>query len=170
MTERIFADSSAVRGYIVAEDPGAGEPSDSLVLAQTEVFTSALRLAAEDSLDAISRRGFGYRFGMTLPISSRLSIRTGLTQFGSLSEFMAGVTYYMKAVNPSGTGANPDGAIRSLVVGSDLIYDLTIGQIYLNLNLKLPVSGSYTVSAGVLSDLSGISRFGVTLKSYLKPF
>jgi len=165
VSNQIFSDSLAVAAQVLLDDPAA---TDSTIAVEVLQATSALRQSAEDSLDTISKRGFGFRFGVTLPASDRLTLRAALSSFGSLSEFTLGTTFFMKPYRPNMMNANPDGVTRSLVFGSDLIYDLKISQIYIKLNFKVPLTRRFTLTGGLLSDLAGISRYGLSFKTYLK--
>ncbi len=132
--------------------------------------TTTLRTGARDSLNAISKRGTGFAFGLSLALSQRFSFRTGLRRFGNIREFSGGLTYYMKPAEPGGPGTNPDGAIRSLILALDATRDTKGKKTYMNLNLTYPLAPTYTLAAGFLTDMSSFNRIGLSLKGYLKGF
>ena len=102
--------------------------------------------------------------------SKAVTIRAGLMRFGNVDEISAGLTYYMKTLNPAGVNANPDGMLRSLIASLDWRWDREVEKNYLDLNLRFPFNARYTFGADVITDLGGFTRYGVSLKGYIKGF
>jgi hypothetical protein len=130
------------------------------------VITNSLRTAAEDSLGTFNNKGLGYALGLSVPVTRRFTLRSGLMKFGNISEFTGGVTYYLKASDPREEGVNPDGAIKSLVLALDGSYDTEAKDTFFNLDIKYPLGHRYTVGANLLTDMGGYNRFGLSLKGF----
>ncbi|MDA0746650.1 MAG: hypothetical protein O2954_09020 [bacterium] len=147
--------------------------SDSLQTVLTDtlsIMTASLRTEAGDSLKDRAKRGLGFGVGLSLPVTQRFTVRTGMTRFGNIREFTGGLTFYMKTADPRGEDVNPDGALRSMVFGLDGTYDTEVKETYLNLNLKYPLARGYTLGADLLTDFGGFNRFGLSLKGYFMGF
>ena len=87
---------------------------------------------------------------------------------GNIRELSGGLTFYTKAVEPDAAEANPDGALRSLVLEIGGAYDTGLKQRVLGLNLTFPLSGRYTAAVDFLTDMGDFKRFGISLKGYMK--
>ena len=149
------------------------EQLDSISVIRTDTLTAItaqLRQAAGDSLALLSEHGVGFALDVSLPVSSHFTVRTGVRRFGNLQEVSGGITYYMKQADPVGEWSNADGALKSIVLAANAAYDTNASKMLADLNLKFPVSRSYTLEADFLTDIGSYNRFGLALKGYLKGF
>ena len=130
------------------------------------VVTDSLRLLASDSLSAIGKRGLGYGIGVVLPVTPKFKMNLGMERFGSIEEYAVGLTYYMRPLSSRAT-TNPDGVLRSLIIGSQAVFDTKFEKTFVDLNLTYPMTSMYTVSAGFTSDFGGFNHFGLTIRGYI---
>ena len=162
------------RGDLVADSLFIGSLDSTQTVFADSLFrdsiTDSLRRDAESSLEESAKRGFGFGVGLSVPLFKRFTIRAGLMRFGNVDEISAGLTYYMKTLNPAGVNANPDGMLRSLIASLDWRWDREVEKNYLDLNLRFPFNARYTFGADVITDLGGFTRYGVSLKGYIKGF
>ena len=127
--------------------------------------TDSIRSSATDSLDALARKGLGFGLAVQLPVTEQIKLDAGLDRFGSIEELSFGVTFYQKRM---GAGdANPDGVLRSFIGEGRVIFDTHSDKTSFDLGLTYPVTGQYTVSAGFISDFSGFSQLGLSIRGYI---
>ncbi len=160
------------RGELVADSLFIGSLDSTQTAFADSLFrdsiTDSLRKDAELSLEKSANRGFGFGVGLSVPLFKRFSIRAGLMRFGNLDEISAGLTYFMKTLNPAGMNANPDGILRSVIASLDWRWDREVEKNYLDLNVRFPFNARYTFGADVITDMGGFTRYGVSLKGYIK--
>lgn len=130
------------------------------------VVTDSLRVLATDSLSAIGKRGVGIGIDLALPISNKIKMDLGIERFGSIEEYVVGLTYYMRPLSSRAT-ANPDGVLRSFIIGAQAVFDTKFEKTYLDLNLTYPLTPMYTMGVGFTSDFGGFTHFGVTFRGYI---
>ena len=116
-------------------------------------------------LDALASKGLGFGLAVQLPVTEQIKLDAGLDRFGSIEELSFGVTFYQKRM---GAGdANPDGVLRSFIGEGRVIFDTHSDKTSFDLGLTYPVTGQYTVSAGFISDFSGFSQLGLSIRGYI---